>query len=327
MASLSICIPTYNRAGMLAETLDTIRRQTYADFELVIVDNASTDNTEEIVRSIDDPRLRYVKNPENVGLILNQNRAIEEARGELVAVYHDHDLYDLDLVRRSVEIFEANPNVGVVCSAIQLVDPDNPDQVYRTDVMPWHEVTPGRSVRGLLLHEWNSPITAPTAMVRRKWYHVAGAFRPEFGGGADREMWLRIFRHCDLGYIAEPLARLRDRKKIRSFNRTQADYHWNTLKGQVRIQAVHLESEFADSPGRRSLERQLLRYMQFTEFWKWALWAVAQGDNTEFLNVAVAAFRDTGMDISARLLDFCRRSRFAARSIAAVFQVYKAVNA
>src|SRR3954463_3838495 len=115
MPRLSICVTTYNRAQWIVPSLQTILNQSYTDFDLTVVDNASTDNTEELVRSIRDPRLRYVRNPVNCGLILNQNRAIELATGELIAIYHDDDFYHPDIVRRSIEVLDANPRVGVVC--------------------------------------------------------------------------------------------------------------------------------------------------------------------------------------------------------------------
>lgn len=85
MPELSICIPTYNRVELLARTLPTIQNQTFGGFELIIVDNASTDGTEEYVRAVRDPRLRYVRNAESLGLLGNQNRCVEEASGEVVA--------------------------------------------------------------------------------------------------------------------------------------------------------------------------------------------------------------------------------------------------
>jgi glycosyltransferase involved in cell wall biosynthesis len=289
------------------------------------VDNASTDNTEDVVRSIRDPRLRYVRNQANCGLILNQNRAIEEGKGDVIAVFHDHDLYHPDLVRRSMEILENNPRVGIVCSAIHMVDPDSPDKIHSTDIMSWKPISPGSVIRRELLHRWDSPVAAPTAMVRRQCYQEAGVFKPEFGGGADRELWLRILRNWDLGYIREPMARLRDRKRIIRFSPEQAREHWFSLKGQVLIQRVHLEHEFVDAPIHRLFERRRLRAKQFSEYWRAGIWAVAKGGNDEFLHYALEAFNDARMPVSAFLLRRLYHSKIAHSTFASAIQLCKQV--
>ena len=77
MSSLEVFILTYNRAGYLKESIESVLNSTFRDFTLTVVDNCSTDNTEEVVRSFDDPRLKYVKHPENIGGINNINSAIK----------------------------------------------------------------------------------------------------------------------------------------------------------------------------------------------------------------------------------------------------------
>ena len=109
MTQISVCIPTYNRCSTLRNTISTILDQTYTEFELVVVDNASTDSTEAVIRGFTDPRIRYVRNPFNVGQIENQNRCIEEAAGEIIAIFHDDDIYHPDILRRSLAMLDKYP--------------------------------------------------------------------------------------------------------------------------------------------------------------------------------------------------------------------------
>jgi hypothetical protein len=326
MSRVSISIPTYNRADIIGETLATILNQSYSDFELVIVDNASTDNTEAVVRSIDDPRLRYVRNPTNLGLILNQNRCIEEASNEFVAVYHDHDFYHPDLVKKSLEIFDTHPTVGVVCCAVHTVDPVSPDLIKRTDIRNWTECTPGRVIRRELLHRWDSRITAPTAMVRKVCYEQAGVFRPEVGGGADRELWLRILRSWDLGYIATPMARLRDRPTAVPVDRSRAAAlaaeHWHQLAGQVRIQTVHMEQDFAHSPLRLMSERARLKTTALREFWRWEMLMLAKG-HEQACAQAADAFQQAGLTWSSVIAAWLHRSQAAKTSLSVALRTYR----
>jgi glycosyltransferase involved in cell wall biosynthesis len=326
MQRLSICVPTYNRAPMLGVALETIRSQSYDDFELVVVDNNSTDETEDLVRSIQDPRLRYVRNPENVGLIHNQNRCIEEASGEIVAIYHDHDFYHPDLVKRSMELLAEHPAVGVVCSAVHLVDMDDPDHVLATLIEPWGRVNSGRKMRRQLLREWSCRIMAPTAMARKACFERVGGFIPEFGGGCDRELWLRIFRFWDFGYLNEPLARLRERPRLqRKMSSAQAAEHWFSQEGHAAIQKHHLEQEYAGSRVRLFLEDRRLTLAKIDNCWKTALWAVAN-DEWEVSKRAGGVFRELNMPVSEALWNWLERSGLAQSCVQRGVVAYRAIH-
>ena len=89
---VSVCIPVYNGSEYLAESIKSVLSQTYNNFHLFVCDNCSTDNTEEIVRSFHDPRLTYVRNAENIGLVGNSNRCLELANGKYVNIWHHDDV-------------------------------------------------------------------------------------------------------------------------------------------------------------------------------------------------------------------------------------------
>jgi len=92
--SVSICIPTFNRSGMVERAIESALSQTYHDLEVIVVDNASDDNTEDVVASYADPRLKFFKNPKNLGLFGNFNRCIELSRGDLIHILHSDDYID-----------------------------------------------------------------------------------------------------------------------------------------------------------------------------------------------------------------------------------------
>jgi glycosyltransferase involved in cell wall biosynthesis len=88
---LSVCIPTYNRAAMLVDAIESALTQGFEDFELIVCDNASTDDTEAVVKRYRDPRLRYCRFPELVGMYANHNRCIELARAPWIIFLHSDD--------------------------------------------------------------------------------------------------------------------------------------------------------------------------------------------------------------------------------------------
>ena len=79
ISKVNICIPVYNGSAYIAESINSVLAQTYEDFQLIVCDNCSTDNTGEIVRSFQDPRITYIRNAENLGLVGNANRCLELA--------------------------------------------------------------------------------------------------------------------------------------------------------------------------------------------------------------------------------------------------------
>ena len=110
---LGIGLPVYNGATYLAEAIEALLGQTYEDFELIISDNASTDATEDICRqyAAEDPRIRYIRQPRNIGGLLNHNVVFEYCRSELFKWAADDDLYGRELVERCVAALDEHPDV------------------------------------------------------------------------------------------------------------------------------------------------------------------------------------------------------------------------
>lgn len=121
---LSIGLPVYNGEQYLSEALDALLGQSYEDFELIISDNASTDATEEISRRYvtQDARVRYIRQPRNIGCAPNHNVVVEEARGELFKWASHDDLYARDLLQRSVEALDEHPHVVLAHSWTAMID-------------------------------------------------------------------------------------------------------------------------------------------------------------------------------------------------------------
>ncbi|MGH3938151.1 MAG: glycosyltransferase family 2 protein [Pseudonocardiaceae bacterium] len=121
---LSIGLPVYNGEQYLSEALDALLGQSYADFELIISDNASTDGTADICRryAAQDPRVRYVRQPHNIGAAPNHNFVFEEARGELFKWASHDDLYGRDLLRRCVEALDEHPHMVLAHAWHAIID-------------------------------------------------------------------------------------------------------------------------------------------------------------------------------------------------------------
>lgn len=122
---VTIGIPTYNRAGAtLSVALQSALDQTYRNIEIVVSDNASTDGTEALVRAYADPRIRYIRHPENIGANNNFNFCVGEARGAYFLLLHDDDLIDADFVETCMDAVADKTGIGIIRTAMRVIDGD-----------------------------------------------------------------------------------------------------------------------------------------------------------------------------------------------------------
>lgn len=120
--TVSVVMATYNGATLVAETIATLQAQTFGDFELIIVDDCSTDDTVAVIRSFDDPRIRLFPSPVNRRVVLSRNAAFAEARGRYIAALDHDDLCHPDRFRRQVAYLEAHPEIALVGTAANVLE-------------------------------------------------------------------------------------------------------------------------------------------------------------------------------------------------------------
>lgn len=105
---VSVIMPSWNTGRFIAESIQSVLGQTYGDLELIIVDDCSTDDTDEVVASFTDSRIRYIKNEENMGAALSRNRAMREARGEWIAFLDSDDLWEPEKLEKQIAFMKDN---------------------------------------------------------------------------------------------------------------------------------------------------------------------------------------------------------------------------
>src|SRR5690349_21068344 len=113
---LSICIPSYNNAQFLPELFESILNQSFKDFELIFVDDCSTDKSIAVVRGFNDPRIKVFENKKNVGVVGNMNRCLLQAKGDYITIIGSDDALAEDSLKKRVTFLDQNPDIGFVCS-------------------------------------------------------------------------------------------------------------------------------------------------------------------------------------------------------------------
>ncbi len=120
---VTIGIPTYNRASsFLQQALESAMAQTYQNLEIIVSDNCSSDNTEEVVLQYEDPRVKYVRHRVNIGPLGNSNFCLNQARGDYFLQLHDDDVIDPDFVETCMNAERRLPNVGVIRTGVRVID-------------------------------------------------------------------------------------------------------------------------------------------------------------------------------------------------------------
>lgn len=213
---VSVVLTTYNRANILPESINSILDQTYKDFELIISDDCSTDNTEVICKKYEkmDQRVHYRKNDKNLGMPGNLNAAILEASGEYIANLHDGDLYDQRLLEKWNTALDKYPKAAFVFNAYRALDSEGNERIIYSEPLPpcfsGHIL-----IEQIFFRRWrfDSPVWG-TVMARRSVYEDVHFFNPEFGFISDVDMWLRLAENHHVAYIDEPLISLPDRESV-----------------------------------------------------------------------------------------------------------------
>jgi len=205
---VSVLIPTYNYAYCLGETIQSVLSQSFTDFELIVIDDCSKDNTDEIMEKyIGDQRISYYKNPVNLGLVGNWNKCLSYAKGDYIKFLCADDKFRSDLLEKFVHVMEQYPNVSlVVCNKTMF------GKSSVTVELPFKNLHKGIDI---IYHTLNTKgwLGEPTCvMFRRSNLHL-GSFKVGLIWLPDWEMWIRQLTVGDCYIIPEPLAYVRNHEQ------------------------------------------------------------------------------------------------------------------
>lgn len=208
MPRISVCIPTYNYSRYIGVAVRSVLRQTFTDLEVVVVDNASTDDTEAVVHRYagEDRRIRFYRNNENLGMARNFNRALHLAQADVVKVLCADDYLHPLALERSLEALQSNASVSVVTTGRMLVDTYGRPTGYvtycgRRMIVPGHNAI-DRCVFG------TNYVGEPSAVLFRRSLARSG-FNESFPHLLDVELWFRLLEQGDLACLPQPLTFVR----------------------------------------------------------------------------------------------------------------------
>ena len=262
MVKVSVIIPTYNREKFVGRAIESVLNQTYKDYEIIVVDDGSMDNTKSVLAQFDN-KIQYVYQ-ENHGISGARNRGIQESKGEYIAFLDSDDVWIPEKLTIQVDILNKNRNVGLVYSKLAILD----EKGKKCGMKP--EENTGRNFLELIKIGGDIPTSA--VMVRRECFDKVGLFDNTLPPMEDFDMWLRISRFYDIYEIT---------------GRILANYYWhdgqitsNKIKvydGTVRLQKK-IYRNYKDLPNvpvelliRRIVENQYMLSKSYNDekfYWK-----------------------------------------------------------
>jgi glycosyltransferase involved in cell wall biosynthesis len=199
---VSVILPTYNRCDSLLEAIDSVARQSFQDYEIIVADDGSTDETAERLAALSRP-VQVIHLPHSGRPAVARNRALAAANGELVAFLDDDDLWRPAKLARQVALFDNRPAMGFAYHDFQLEDAASG---LSKRALSRAQKLDG-SIFDALIHDCF--LQPSTVMVRRSLLEACGYFDETLEIVEDYDLWLRLARFAPAGYLDEPLATVR----------------------------------------------------------------------------------------------------------------------
>ena len=231
--TVSVIIPTYNRAHSIVSAIQSVLNQTYQGFEIIVVDDGSTDNTKEIMREIQtqDKRIRYIGYEKNKGAPTARNTGIKASRCDYIAFQDSDDEWSPEKLEKQMKAFEsASPKVGVVYTGFYRL---GKRKTYMPSIRRKKTQREGDIFSSLL--EGNL-VGTPTILIKRECFERAGLFDENLTALQDWELVIRISKYYDFIFVDEPLLISPDTPDSISANR----------KARARALELILEKHFED---------------------------------------------------------------------------------
>ena len=221
---ISVVIPTHNRAAILLEAVESVLKQTYQNFEILIVDDGSTDNTKGIVKSVDDQRIFYLFQ-ENAGPAAARNTGIRKAKGEYVAFLDSDDLWHPRKLEKQMDIFRREDGVGLVSTGSTYLDSEG--KCIFKKACRAHDTT--EYLKYLVLSPDKAFTGTPTLLVKKECFAKVGLFDERQLLFEDWDLCFRIGLRYEIRVINETLTTIRMDKQS-----------FSSLSDELRFKTMHL---------------------------------------------------------------------------------------
>ena len=229
---VSIAIPSYNHGKYISETIESILNQTFQDFEIIITDDGSTDNTVEVIKSFKDDRIKLFVFEENQGACKALNNCIINSKGKYFAYISSDDVWENDKIEKQVKYLDENPSTPVVFTKVKIIDEES-NQFTETDHYYYSIFEQENRPRSEWLNHFfyfGNIICHPSIMIKRSVYDEIGLYNERLVNMPDFDMWVRLSMKYNIHILDEKLTKFRVRKDEKNVS---GDKPSNPYKGKI----------------------------------------------------------------------------------------------
>lgn len=214
--TVSVVIPTRDRAQYIVEAIESVLAQTYPDYEIIVIDDGSTDSTREsLAQYVKNDRLRYERQ-DALGVSAARNHGVRLARGRFIALLDSDDLFLPTKLEKQMALFGQDPELGFVhCNFSKFDDQDRELGVRDTSR---HQ----GSIYPQILQEWSVLMAMPCMLVRKVVFETVGGFDEQMSWAEDMDLWRRIARKYPVGTVSEALVKVRVHSASTTFGKVGA---------------------------------------------------------------------------------------------------------
>lgn len=205
---VSVCVPVYNGEKYIEQTIKSVLEQSFTDFELVIIDDASTDKTWEILKNFSDDRIRLVKNEKNVGMVANWNCCLDNSKGEYLQILCHDDYLSEDCLEKKVKIFNNHKDISLIFNSTYIVN-DNNKIVMKRRPFQSEKLFNGKEIGYRSFTQKNLYGEPSNVMFKREISKKVGYFDDRLCYAIDWDYWIKLSLMGNVYYIDDFLVYFR----------------------------------------------------------------------------------------------------------------------
>ena len=245
---ISVCIPVFNCEKFIDQTIRSVLQQSFQDFELLIIDNASTDKTIEIIKGFSDARIRCIRNERNLGMMGNWNKCLDEATGDYLKILPADDLIYPTCLEEQVAVFQNHRNVALTCCSRDIIDIAGKALIRRSFAGVEGLISGSQAVRKIVRSGTNRLGEPGAILFKRSLISAVNHFSDQYPYVIDLGLWIKLLAQGDLFVIQKPLCAFRVSPQSESVN--SRHFHRDDFSRYIR-----------------SLDKRLYDLSAFDIFW------------------------------------------------------------
>ena len=234
---VSIGIPSYNHEKYISDTITSILNQTFQNFEIIITDDGSSDNTVEVIKNFSDPRIKLFVFEENQGACKAINNCIINSKGEYFAIISSDDVWEHNKLEKQIKFLDENPQIPVVFTKVKIIDEDG-NRFTNKNHFYYSIFDQENRSRAEWLNRFfynGNCICHPSIMIRKSIYEELGLYNELMANLPDFDMWIRLCLEYDFHILDEKLTKFRVRE-----NEGNISGNKNTTRIRVNFERLHI---------------------------------------------------------------------------------------